>query len=103
METAIDVTEQRRIERELFDRAYLDELTGLPNRGLIQQTTDELIASAAEGEEFALAFITGFAPQLERKAVARHVSTGEAVEWPAAPTWRERAVKVTARPVPAKA
>ncbi len=47
--------------------------------------------------EFALAFITGFAPQLERKAVARHVSTGEAVEWPTAPTWRERAVKVMAK------
>ncbi|ODV17168.1 MAG: CysB family transcriptional regulator [Rhodanobacter sp. SCN 68-63] len=46
---------------------------------------------------------TGFAPQLERKAVARHVSTGEAVEWPTAPTWRERAVKVTARPVAVKA
>ena len=41
--TAIDITEQRRIEQEFFSRAYLDELTGLPNRSLLQQSTEDLI------------------------------------------------------------
>jgi DNA-binding transcriptional LysR family regulator len=53
--------------------------------------------------EFMLAFIADFAPQLDRKAVARHVSGGEAVTWPTAPTWRERALKVAVKPVAAKA
>lgn len=53
--------------------------------------------------EFALAFIADFAPQLDRKALARHLSAGEAVEWPTAPTWRERAVRAAGKPVTAKA
>ena len=53
--------------------------------------------------EFMLAFITDFAPQLDRKAVARHVADGETVAWPTAPTWRERAAKGTTKPVAARA
>jgi len=57
MSTAVDVTEQREIENELFRRAYLDDLTDLPNRRLIEQTVEELIAGGDEGTSFALAFI----------------------------------------------
>ncbi|HVV94258.1 MAG TPA: EAL domain-containing protein [Hyphomicrobiales bacterium] len=57
VETRRDVSGQRRLERELFDRAYLDELTGLANRSLIRQSTEELIAAAAPGHKFAMAFI----------------------------------------------
>jgi diguanylate cyclase (GGDEF)-like protein len=57
IETCRDVSGQRQLERELFDRAYLDELTGLANRSLIRQSTEELIASAAPGHRFAMAFI----------------------------------------------
>jgi len=53
--------------------------------------------------EFMLAFITDFAPQLDRKAIARHIASGEAVTWPTAPTWRERAAKVAVKPVAARA
>ena len=55
--TTLDVTEQRRLTDELFSRAYLDELTGLPNRLLMDQSTCELIASIEPGTMFALAFI----------------------------------------------
>lgn len=57
LRTTADVTEQRRIERELFDRAFLDELTGLPNRALLQQSVEALIDQAGPATAFALAFI----------------------------------------------
>ena len=57
LRTVVDVTEQRRVERELFDRAFLDELTGLPNRALLQQSTEGLIERQGSDSGFALAFI----------------------------------------------
>jgi diguanylate cyclase (GGDEF)-like protein len=57
MSTSFDITERRQVENELFRRAYLDELTDLPNRRLIEQTVEELIAGAGEDTSFALAFI----------------------------------------------
>ena len=57
LRTTADVTEQRRVERELFDRAFLDELTGLPNRALLQQSVEALIDQSGPETAFALAFI----------------------------------------------
>jgi diguanylate cyclase (GGDEF)-like protein len=50
-----DVTEQIRREQALIQRAYFDELTGLPNRRLIEQSVNALIADRSP--PFALAFI----------------------------------------------
>lgn len=50
-----DQSEQQRLEDELFERAYFDELTRLPNRSLIERAIDQLIGSGDGG--FALAFI----------------------------------------------
>ena len=55
--TSLDLQSHRRQLDELFERAYLDELTGLPNRALCEQTALELIAGVAPGERFGLAFI----------------------------------------------
>jgi diguanylate cyclase (GGDEF)-like protein len=57
LRTVQDVTAQRRTERELFDRAFLDDLTGLPNRALLQQSLETLISQAGPDTTFALAFI----------------------------------------------
>ena len=55
--TTVDVAGHRRQLDALFERAYLDELTGLPNRALCEQTALELIAGMGPGERFGLAFI----------------------------------------------
>ena len=55
--TVVDVTRQHGIQRELLQRAYIDSLTGLPNRTLLEQTVEDLIASMEPGGSFALAFI----------------------------------------------
>ena len=55
--TTVDITDRKTIERELFDRAYLDELTGLPNRSLVQQSTETLIETVGIDGFFALAFV----------------------------------------------
>ena len=52
-----DVTDQRELEDKLFHRAYFDELTGLPNRELIELSCQRLIASVADKAQFAIAFI----------------------------------------------
>ena len=52
-----DDTERQRVLRELFDRAYLDELTGLPNRSLLDRSVEQLLAGLGPTERFALAFI----------------------------------------------
>lgn len=52
----LDVTEQVELENSLFQRAYYDELTGLPNRALLEQTVGTLIETRPQGA-FALAFI----------------------------------------------
>ncbi len=57
LRTVQDVTAQRRTERELFDRAFLDDLTGLPNRALLQQSLETLISQAGPDTTFAIAFI----------------------------------------------
>ncbi|SON56874.1 Cyclic di-GMP phosphodiesterase Gmr [Hartmannibacter diazotrophicus] len=50
-----DVTDQRALEDDLFQRAFFDETTGLPNRGLMDRSVSSLIE--AGGGSFALAFI----------------------------------------------
>jgi diguanylate cyclase (GGDEF)-like protein len=52
-----DVTDQRELEDKLFRRAYFDELTGLPNRELIELSCQRLIQSEGNTGKFALAFI----------------------------------------------
>jgi len=52
---AFDITERARAETELLRLAYHDELTGLPNRSLIRERVEAILA---RGEvPFALAFI----------------------------------------------
>ncbi len=62
LSAALDFTERKRIETELSKRAYFDDLTSLPNRTLIQEHVEQLLAGAgrAAGTDparFALAFI----------------------------------------------
>jgi c-di-GMP phosphodiesterase Gmr len=52
---AVDITERVRAETELLRRAYHDELTGLPNRSLIRERVEGILARG-DGR-FALAFI----------------------------------------------
>ncbi len=49
--------EGRITEDELLKRAFLDELTGLPNRALLKRYVEELCACPGQAEGFALAFI----------------------------------------------
>jgi len=51
----VDETEQTTREQALIRRAYFDELTGLPNRRVIEQSVNALIGPGAA--PFALAFI----------------------------------------------
>lgn len=55
--TSIDVGRHKRLAEELFDRAYLDELTGLPNRSLCEQSALQMIETLPPEGRFALAFI----------------------------------------------
>lgn len=50
-----DDRERRQREEDLLQRAYFDELTGLPNRSLFERSVSALIGPDAD--EFALAFI----------------------------------------------
>jgi len=43
--TLRDVTEHRRLERELLHRAYYDSLTGLPNRALFTERLERAVAA----------------------------------------------------------
>ena len=54
---AIDHTERKQAEVELSRRAYFDDLTGLPNRTLIQEHVEQLLTSAETSPRFALAFL----------------------------------------------
>ena len=54
---AIDHTERKQAEVELSRRAYFDDLTGLPNRTLIQEHVEQLLTSAEPSPRFALAFL----------------------------------------------
>jgi diguanylate cyclase (GGDEF)-like protein len=51
-----DVSEQRKLEDDLFRRAYFDDLTGLPNRALVERSTATL-AGGGPDVTFALCFI----------------------------------------------
>jgi len=54
---AVDITERVRTETELLRRAYHDELTGLPNRSLIRERVESILARGEADRPFALAFI----------------------------------------------
>ena len=54
---AIDHTERKQAEVELSRRAYFDDLTGLPNRTLIQEHVEQLLTSPDSSPRFALAFL----------------------------------------------
>ena len=55
--TIADVTHHHTMQRDLIARAFIDALTGLPNRTLFEQNIEELVTEAAPGDRFALAFI----------------------------------------------
>ena len=57
LSTAVDFTERKAVELELSKRAYFDDLTGLPNRTLIQEHVEQLINGARQPARFALAFL----------------------------------------------
>jgi cyclic di-GMP phosphodiesterase Gmr len=57
LSATIDFTERKIIETELSKRAYLDHLTGLPNRTLIQEHVEQLLANGGKPTRFALAFL----------------------------------------------
>ena len=57
LSATIDFTERKIIETELSKRAYLDHLTGLPNRTLIQEHVEQLLANGGKPRRFALAFL----------------------------------------------
>jgi diguanylate cyclase (GGDEF)-like protein len=52
---SLDEAEQIEMERDLIERAWFDELTGLPNRSLIERSIGALIAEGAAA--FGLVFI----------------------------------------------
>jgi cyclic di-GMP phosphodiesterase Gmr len=54
---AVDITERVQTETELLRRAYHDELTGLPNRSLIRERVEGILARGEAHGPFALAFI----------------------------------------------
>ena len=55
--SAVDVTEYKRAALELATRAHIDELTGLPDRVLIQDRIETLIQDDDGSRQFAVAFI----------------------------------------------
>ncbi|MDB5793506.1 MAG: signaling protein [Massilia sp.] len=53
-----DITERKQVEERIFHMAHHDELTGLPNRTLMQDRIEQAIQNAARhGNAVALAFI----------------------------------------------
>jgi diguanylate cyclase (GGDEF)-like protein len=58
LSSSLDVTAQKAIEDDLFRRAYFDELTGLPNRAVIERHVNALLHDdQAASRHFALAFL----------------------------------------------
>jgi len=55
--SSIDITERKRAERELVQRTHIDQLTGLPDRVLIQNHVEAIIRDDGNSRRFALAFI----------------------------------------------
>src|SRR5205814_6992036 len=56
LSSSVEITHQKQTEAELFQRAYFDDLTELPNRKLIEQHADHLL-SQRDAPRFALAFL----------------------------------------------
>jgi diguanylate cyclase (GGDEF)-like protein len=57
LSTAFDFTERKQAELELSKRAYIDELTGLPNGALLAEQVRQVLASSEGRCRFALAFL----------------------------------------------
>jgi cyclic di-GMP phosphodiesterase Gmr len=57
LSTSVDITERVQVENELIRRASRDELTGLPNRSLVQERVEGILARSGPEHRFALAFI----------------------------------------------
>ena len=56
LSSSVEITHQKQTEAELFQRAYFDDLTELPNRKLIEQHADHLLGQR-DAPRFALAFL----------------------------------------------
>jgi diguanylate cyclase (GGDEF)-like protein len=57
LSSALDITEQKLVENDLYRRAYFDELTGLPNRSVIERRATALLHDDEPPNRFALAFL----------------------------------------------
>src|SRR5215212_1037474 len=57
LSTSLDITERKKLEKELLRRAYSDELTGLANRAMIQEEVESILQSKRGSDHIALAFI----------------------------------------------
>lgn len=57
LSSSLDITPQKTLEKELFRRAYFDELTGLPNRTVIEHRVNALLHDTDAPHRFALAFL----------------------------------------------
>ncbi|NVN85434.1 MAG: EAL domain-containing protein [Rhodopseudomonas sp.] len=57
LSSSLDITDQKAVENELFRRAYFDELTGLPNRSVIERHANALLQNEGGSARFALAFL----------------------------------------------
>jgi diguanylate cyclase (GGDEF)-like protein/PAS domain S-box-containing protein len=54
---ALDITSRKQVEQKLARHAFFDDLTGLPNRFLINERVDQALRRDDHGNRFALAFI----------------------------------------------
>lgn len=57
LSASLDITDRKNIEEELAHRAFHDELTGLPNRELMNELVDAAMRAHGDTGQFALAFI----------------------------------------------
>jgi diguanylate cyclase (GGDEF)-like protein/PAS domain S-box-containing protein len=57
MSSSLDISDRKQIEDELARRAYFDDLTGLPNRLVIERRVDAAVARHDGATRFAVAFI----------------------------------------------
>jgi diguanylate cyclase (GGDEF)-like protein/PAS domain S-box-containing protein len=57
MSSSLDISDRKRVEDELARRAFFDDLTGLPNRTLVEQRVEGAIHRGGAPGRFAVAFI----------------------------------------------